>query len=126
VQWSRRFLGLRLLLSLAAAGWRGYGEHVERSVALAMVLRDRLAACGWSVTNDPALAVLCIEPEAVRSVDVPNIVRRLVQAGQIWISLARFERRNVIRACITNGETRLTDIEMFVDALQAAAADAAS
>ena len=33
-QWSRRFLGLRLFLSLAAAGWQGYGEHVERSIAL--------------------------------------------------------------------------------------------
>ena len=31
-QWSRRFLGLRLFLSLAAAGWRGYGEHVELSL----------------------------------------------------------------------------------------------
>src|SRR5262249_44771664 len=32
IQWSRRFLGLRLFLSLAAAGWAGYAEHVERSV----------------------------------------------------------------------------------------------
>src|SRR6202043_3996263 len=32
VQWSRRFLGLRLFLSLAAAGWDGLGAHVERSV----------------------------------------------------------------------------------------------
>ncbi len=31
VQWSRRFLGLRLFLALAVAGWRGYGAaHVER------------------------------------------------------------------------------------------------
>src|SRR5256885_12398954 len=33
-QWSRRFLGLRLFLSLAAAGWSGYAQHVERSVDL--------------------------------------------------------------------------------------------
>ena len=26
VQWSRRFLGLRLFMSLAAAGWTGYGR----------------------------------------------------------------------------------------------------
>ena len=31
VQWSRRFLGLRLFLSLGAAGWQGYGAHVERA-----------------------------------------------------------------------------------------------
>ncbi len=32
VQWSRRFLGLRLFLALAAAGWEGLGAHVERGV----------------------------------------------------------------------------------------------
>ena len=32
VQWSRRFLGLRLFLSLAVAGWDGYGKHMERSI----------------------------------------------------------------------------------------------
>lgn len=35
VQWSRRFLGLRLFLSLAASGWSGYGDHVERTLGLA-------------------------------------------------------------------------------------------
>ena len=34
VQWSRRFLGLLLFLSLAAAGWVGYRKHVERSIEL--------------------------------------------------------------------------------------------
>jgi glutamate/tyrosine decarboxylase-like PLP-dependent enzyme len=38
-QWSRRFLGLRLFLSLAAAGWHGYGEHVQRSIELTALLR---------------------------------------------------------------------------------------
>ncbi len=33
VQWSRRFLGLRLFLSLAAAGWSGYATHIERAGA---------------------------------------------------------------------------------------------
>ena len=33
-QWSRRFLGVRLFLSLAAAGWEGYAQHIERSIDL--------------------------------------------------------------------------------------------
>src|SRR5256885_11334683 len=32
IQWSRRFMGLRLFLALAAAGWQGYAAHVERTV----------------------------------------------------------------------------------------------
>src|SRR6516162_3861524 len=59
VQWSRRFLGLRLFLLLAAAGWVGYGTHVERSIELAALLRRRLESRGWSIANLP-VAVLCI------------------------------------------------------------------
>jgi glutamate/tyrosine decarboxylase-like PLP-dependent enzyme len=59
-QWSRRFLGLRLFLSLAAVGWAGYAAHIERSVALMVSLKDRLTELGWTVANDPLLAVLCL------------------------------------------------------------------
>jgi len=34
VQWSRRFLGLRLFLSLAATGWSGYGAMSSMQLAL--------------------------------------------------------------------------------------------
>ena len=46
VQWSRRFLGLRLFLSLAAAGWDGYGKHVERSIELTELLKQRASRAG--------------------------------------------------------------------------------
>ncbi len=42
VQWSRRFLGLRLFLSLAAAGWSGYAEHVERAIELTALPTEKL------------------------------------------------------------------------------------
>jgi glutamate/tyrosine decarboxylase-like PLP-dependent enzyme len=56
VQWSRRFMGLRLFLSLAAAGWQGYGAHVERAVQVIDCAKTRLAAKGWAVANDSRLA----------------------------------------------------------------------
>src|SRR5262249_56991283 len=62
IQWSRRFLGLRLFLSLAAAGWTGYGAHVERAIAMSGALKDKLVARGWSIANDSTLAVLCVVP----------------------------------------------------------------
>ncbi|HEX4209646.1 MAG TPA: pyridoxal-dependent decarboxylase, partial [Candidatus Binataceae bacterium] len=49
VQWSRRFLGLRLFLSLAAAGWTGYGKHVERSIELSKLLEHELIHRGWLI-----------------------------------------------------------------------------
>ena len=47
VQWSRRFVGLRLFLSLASAGWAGYAEHIEHSRELASYAKDLLQRRGW-------------------------------------------------------------------------------
>ena len=119
MQWSRRFLGLRLFLSLAAGGWDGYARHVEHSLALAALLQQRLAARGWSIVNRSGMAVLCVEPPP-GSDDVQAIVGRVLASGRAWISVAAFEGRKVIRACITNGETTEADVDALVAALEAA------
>ena len=119
VQWSRRFLGLRLFLSLAAAGWQGYARHVERAIELAELLKQMLLARGWAIANQSALAVLCIEPPPGAG-DARAIVGRVLASGRAWISTASFEGRQVIRACVTHGETARADIIDLVDALDSA------
>ncbi len=119
VQWSRRFLGLRLFLSLAAAGWDGYADHVERSVETAGYMRDELVSRGWTILNDSRLAVLCMQPPPGSS-DERSIVSHVVQSGRAWISTAVFEGHDVIRACVTHGETTRSDIDEVVAALETA------
>jgi glutamate/tyrosine decarboxylase-like PLP-dependent enzyme len=77
VQWSRRFLGLRLFLALAAAGWEGLGAHVERSAEVVDRVKERLIGLGWTVANDSPLAVLDAVPPAELG-DVRDLVRRVV------------------------------------------------
>lgn len=120
VQWSRRFLGLRMFLSLAAAGWSGYAEHVERSVALAEMLKGELLRQGWSVVNSSPLAVLCIKPPSGFR-DVRSIVARVLASGRAWIAVGSFEGSDVIRACVTHGETTPDDVLELVRTLLAAA-----
>jgi glutamate/tyrosine decarboxylase-like PLP-dependent enzyme len=117
-QWSRRFLGLRLFLSLAAAGWHGYGAHVERSIELVALLREKLAARGWTVANDSPLAVLCIEPPR-GSGEIAALVNRVTTSGRAWIALAKLEGRDIIRVCLTHGEASAQDILDLVEALSA-------
>jgi aromatic-L-amino-acid decarboxylase len=119
VQWSRRFLGLRLFLSLGAGGWAGHGAHVERAVELGRRLADSARGRGWSVANEPKLAVVCLEPPA-GSPAVREIVSRVLKSGGAWISAAQFEGRDVIRACVTHGETSLADIEALAALLEQA------
>ncbi|HUI60997.1 MAG TPA: pyridoxal-dependent decarboxylase [Steroidobacteraceae bacterium] len=116
VQWSRRFLGLRLFLSLACAGWQGHAAHIERSVTLTAWIRAELERRGWSVVNDSPLAVLNVVPPA--AIGEPRaVVARVLKSGRAWVSLARFEEQDVIRICVTHGETSAEDLRILVQAL---------
>ncbi len=120
-QWSRRFLGLRLFLSLGAAGWDGHAAHVEHSVDLAAKLASDMWGRGWSVVNDPALAVVCLTPPD-HARPVRDIVASVLASGGAFVSVARFEGRDVLRACVTNGETTAADIDAVAALLDEAAA----
>jgi glutamate/tyrosine decarboxylase-like PLP-dependent enzyme len=116
VQWSRRFVGLRLFLALATAGWRGYAEHVERSIDLAATLANLLVARGWKQVNASPMAVLCMVPPGDDH-DVRAIASAVVKSGIAWISAADFEGRPVVRACITSGESTHGDVALLADCL---------
>ncbi|HEX4241838.1 MAG TPA: pyridoxal-dependent decarboxylase [Steroidobacteraceae bacterium] len=116
MQWSRRFIGLRLFLTLAAAGWRGLGAHVERAVAVIGQVERRLVALGWSIANDSQLAVLGAVPPSELG-DVRALVKRVVAEGRAWVAPTTFEGRDVVRICATNGETSIEDVETLVTAL---------
>ncbi len=109
-QWSRRFLGLRVFLSLGAGAWAAHGAHVDHAVDLAQRLAGRMTAQGWTVVNDPGLAVVCLAPPA-GSPPVREIVQHIVRSGRAWVSAASFEGRDIVRACVTHGETAPADID---------------
>jgi glutamate/tyrosine decarboxylase-like PLP-dependent enzyme len=120
VQWSRRFLGLRLFLSLAAAGWSGYAVHVERAAAVTSVIKELLSQHGWTIANDSQLAVLCASPPAGYP-PIRDIVRRVLESGRAWAAVSKYEGREVVRICVTHGETSIADAEELVAALEATA-----
>jgi glutamate/tyrosine decarboxylase-like PLP-dependent enzyme len=116
VQWSRRFLGLRLFLSLASAGWAGHAAHIERAVALTARIRAELERRGWSVVNDSSLALLNVVPPAALG-EPRSVVARVLKSGRAWVSLARFEEQDVVRICVTHGETSVEDLAILLQAL---------
>lgn len=119
--WSRRFMGLRLFLNLAVAGWEGYARHVERAVDLSGLIAREISANGWSVHNASPCGVVCVVPPDGRA-PPPLIVRRMLAAGEAWVSLARYEGREVVRACVTHGRTDAGDVAHLVARLEAASA----
>ena len=121
-QWSRRFMGFKLFLSLAVLGRNGYAAMIERSIELAMRLCGLLDQSEWRVVNNPSLATVCFVDQ--RSGTEPTAVaKHVVEAGEAWISAAHFEDRPVLRACITSHRTTEADLDRLLDALNAARAE---
>lgn len=116
VQWSRRFAGLRLFLTLATAGWDGLARHIERCLQLAARLESKLRCYGWAIVNDPGMAVVCATP-GPGTIDVDRIIAGLYADGRHWCSKALFEGQAVIRACITNSVTTESDLEALANEL---------
>ncbi len=117
IQWSRRFLGLRLFLGLASAGWSGYAAHIDHAIRLADLLSRELQLHGWSQVNQSPMAVVCMSPPP-GAADTKVIAQRVVAAGTAWVSAIEFEGRPVIRACLTSGESTEQDVLALVAALR--------
>jgi aromatic-L-amino-acid/L-tryptophan decarboxylase len=124
MQWSRRFIGLKLFLSLAAAGWEGYAAVLRHQVALAERLRRELDRHGWEVVNRTPLPVVCFVDRTEASAEhLDAIVAAVVGAGRAWISMARIGTgQPVIRVCVTNYRTTEQDIDALVEAVNQARA----
>src|SRR5207245_192282 len=58
VQWSRRFIGLKLFLALAQHGESGYVEMIERQARMGDVLGDALQRAGWHIVNTTPLPLV--------------------------------------------------------------------
>jgi hypothetical protein len=65
------------------------------------------------------VAVLCIEPP-LQFGNARSIVEKILSSGRVWVAGATFEGREVIRACVTHGETTPDDITELVNALHTA------
>jgi aromatic-L-amino-acid/L-tryptophan decarboxylase len=121
IRWSRNFAGLKLLLSLAVAGWQGYQDALRRQVLLAWRLRDGLTSDGWTLMNDTPLPVVCFGDD---SGEQPDLVAAAVnQSGEARIFTVRLGERVVLRACLTNYATSARDVDLLIKLLSTARAD---
>ena len=125
IQWSRRFIGLKLFMTLAELGWAGLGEQVASQARTAELLRTRLVERGWRIVNDSPLAIVCFTHPRIDRNDISTaeVVDRVVSSGQAWISQVRLNSSTVaLRACVTSHRTTSSDIEILVTALEDAVA----
>ncbi len=124
MQWSRRFIGLKVFLTLAVAGWDGYAATIRHQVAMGDMLRRDLEITGWQVVNSTPLPVVCFVDRTTDCGTTPEflktIAQKIVQSGEAWLSTTVVNDETVLRACITNYMTQTTDVQALVQLLGAA------
>ncbi len=115
-QWSRRFIGLKLFLTLMTAGRSGYSDQLEHDTRMADLLRHALTADRWQILNRTPFPTVCFsDPDKPDDADYhQRIVDRVVASGRAWISITNLAGRPAIRACITSHRTTADDIETLV------------
>jgi glutamate/tyrosine decarboxylase-like PLP-dependent enzyme len=112
VQWSRRFIGLKLFLALAHYGESGYLEMIEHQTRMGDVLRESLKGDGWRVVNSTPLPLVCFTRDGL---DTTKFLAALHGRQIAWMSEVRLGKgAPVLRACITSFRTTESDIKYVV------------
>jgi glutamate/tyrosine decarboxylase-like PLP-dependent enzyme len=122
LQWSRRFTGLKLYLSLLIYGWEGFSRLVQQQIELGKKLKDRLSISGWEIYNHTELPVLCFgKPEFASQPELAlELAHQVIQGGQSWLSVYPVKGQQLLRACVTNYQTSEQEINQLTDALDSA------
>lgn len=118
IQWSRRFIGLKVFLTLAELGHAGVQDVVDRQVTLADELRHALRTAGWTLMNTTPLPVVCFCEGDVTPSRTSELVRAVNDEGLAWMSEVRLPAQPPwLRACVTHADVTQADVGVLVDAL---------
>jgi glutamate/tyrosine decarboxylase-like PLP-dependent enzyme len=122
VQWSRRFIGLKLFMALAGRGARGYAEMIEQQAGVGDYLRGQLSAAGWQHVAVSPLPLCCVTHPRIEAgeADLDGVLQTVLGGGKAWISKVKLGGRGALRACITSRLTTPHDIDVLVAEMNAA------
>jgi glutamate/tyrosine decarboxylase-like PLP-dependent enzyme len=122
-QWSRRFIGLKLFMTLAQFGNAGYAEMLEHQTRMGNVLRKSLQDTGWRIVNSTPLPIVCFTRDGL----VPaNLSAELRQRQIAWMSEVQIHGIPAMRASITSFRTTDRHIEWVVSEMNALISSAGS
>jgi len=117
LQWSRRFIGLKVFMTLAELGSDGIAAIIDHQAAMGDELRARLRERDWQVVNDSPLPLVCFTHPAIRArkISAGEVVARMLSFEDVWLSKVRLRNEDVLRACVTSYMTQASDVQALVE-----------
>jgi aromatic-L-amino-acid decarboxylase len=131
VQLGRRFRALKLWMVIRAFGAEGLAARIERHCELARTFEHWVASDpDWELSAPVPFSLVCFryaprglsEPERDRA--NAEILQRVNESGEVYLSHTRLNGTFVLRLAIGNIRTELQHVERAWELLKAAAADA--
>ena len=122
LQWSRRFIGLKVFMTLAELGAEGMARHLDHQVRMGEALRDRLKRAGWQPIGHTRLPLVCFTHERIRGnrEQIRKVLQQVYRGRNAWISEATAAGEPALRACITSWRTQTQDLEILIEELDRA------
>ena len=122
---SRRARSLAVWATLQAYGRRGYRELVERHLALARRMAERVdEAEELERLAEVPLNIVCFRynPGGLNQAELDALNQELGEAiladGRVYAGTTRYGDRVALRPAIANWRTRAEDVELFVDVVR--------
>jgi len=119
IQWSRRFIGLKIYLPLAVFGWEGYAKILTHQIKMGHLMRKLLIEEGWTIENQSEFPIVCFtHPDIGKENRLAQaIVDQLNVSGETWMSTYPIKSKLTLRVQIANYETQVEDLKKFVSIL---------
>lgn len=122
MQWSRRFIGLKLLFAFAERGESGVAALVDHQARMGDAIRDGLARAGWRLVNGSPFPLVCFTHPSLGTDEgsARAFVARVLERGRVWISDVRLPGAGwALRACVTSFRTTPDDVGVLIEELGA-------
>jgi glutamate/tyrosine decarboxylase-like PLP-dependent enzyme len=122
LQWSRRLIGLKVLLLLAEQGADRIAARIDHQVAMGQRLRTGLQSGGWQILSESPLPVVCFSHSSLQNDRVRHdaIVDELRERNIAWITRVILANgQHAFRACVTHVDTNAEDVDALINGLQA-------
>ncbi len=118
IQWSRRFIGLKVFMTLAELGIHNLAARIEHQTAMGELLRQKLRENGWRILNETPLPLVCFTHPKLNSKKRSALLAQLYNEQKVWVSEVYLKKEtHALRACITSFRTQEEDIIFLVRAL---------
>src|SRR5262245_19819753 len=118
-EFSRRARGFAVYAALRSLGRNGLSELVERTCACAELFAEQIVSLpGVELLNDVVLNQVLFRFASDEETD--DVLRRVQEAGDVWMSGTTWDARRAIRVSVSNWQTTETEIDLALQSFRAA------